>query len=202
MDRAARTWQGNWRAKILSRIREVGFESVTNYLAKFPAMPYMRVAEKLGEDVAAVQVAQVQFEEAKGMRKIREAAIDSLPRDLNYYLKDGWRHGAKNDFDTSSAFAVWATRLDQLSLGLKDTVDAVWAALEKLQPSTGWRPGGGNDPLIQKAFDEGWPLHSRRQIKRQNYCMLCPSCTAVLSLPGPEVNEIVCHHCGEQIELI
>ncbi len=69
MDRAAKTWQGNWRAKILSRIREVGCESISEYLAKFPAVPYTKVAETLGDEVAAVQLAQLQLEAAASARQ-------------------------------------------------------------------------------------------------------------------------------------
>jgi hypothetical protein len=46
------------------------------------------------------------------------------------------------------------------------------------------------------------PVPLRAQVKRRQYGLLCPNCTAVLSTPDPKTNEIVCHHCGQHIELV
>lgn len=37
---------------------------------------------------------------------------------------------------------------------------------------------------------------------RQPYGFLCPNCTAVLSTPPPDGAELVCHHCGQRIEIL
>jgi hypothetical protein len=163
----------------------------------------MKLVETLSDDVAAAQLEQVQFEDAaKSRLSLREAAMDALPRDLNYYLPDGWRHGARNDFETSRAFAVWATRIDLIAPTLKQRVDDTWAALEILQPPVGWKPTGPTDPIIAAAFAKGWPASAVCQVKRLHHGMVCPNCTAVLLPPSAQTSEIRCLHCGEQIELV
>ena len=74
------------------------------------------------------------------------------------------------------------------------------ARMKNASPPEGWLPFGPTDPVLAAVFDKGWPPSGRRKVKRQQYGLLCPNCTAVLSLVSPQVNEIICHHCGEQIE--
>jgi hypothetical protein len=126
-------------------------------MARFPGQPYTVLAERLGGDVAALQLEWMQYEEAEAKGSLRDAAMDSLARDLHAYLPNGWRNGAKEDFDTSSAFAVWATRLEQRSANVKAYANAVWDALEALSPPAGWSPTGPDDPLVKQAFLLGWP---------------------------------------------
>jgi hypothetical protein len=149
-------WGGNWRVKLTSRLRALGCTSVTEALASFPAEPYIQVAQSLGDDVAALQLEWIQFEEAKRVGRVRQVAMDSLVRDLNRYLPDGWR-GAKGDFDTASVFGTWATRLEQNMPELEPRARAVWKALKALHPPLSWSPAGPGDPFIVEAFSQGWP---------------------------------------------
>src|SRR5215469_1203549 len=85
-------WQGNWKKRILARLQTQGFATVTDYLRQKPALPYLEVADLLGEnDVAAFHVEWLHFEEAVTYGQFREAAIDSLVREISYHLPNGWR---------------------------------------------------------------------------------------------------------------
>jgi hypothetical protein len=195
-------WSGDWKRRVRSRLHSLGCETMQDFLARFPGESYLRIAERLGDDIAAIQVEVTQYDEAKSLSRIRDAAKDSLVRDLNFHLPDGWRHGAKGDFETSGAYADWVGRAQDAEQSLRAKADAVWAVLERLHPPAGWKPANASDPTIEAAFAEGWPASSRRKVKRQQYGLLCPNCTAVLPLPNGQVNEIVCRLCGEQIELV
>jgi hypothetical protein len=155
--RGDRTWGGNWRSKIKSRLHAVGCEPVSDFLARFPAEPYITVAERLGDDVAAFQLEWMQFEEGKSENAIRNLAMDSLAGDLRSHLPAGWRHGAKADFDTAGAYADWVVRLEQQQAEAKVKATAVWETLEELHPPVGWSPSVPRDPLIVDAFTKGWP---------------------------------------------
>jgi hypothetical protein len=157
MERARKTWEGQWRVKVLSRIHAVGCDTVRAFLTRFPAKPYIYLAETLGNDVAAAQLEKMQFEEANKCGSIRDAAMDSLPREFAHHLPGGWRGGARGDFDTASVFASWETHLHMLDPALQGKAAAVWAALESLQPPLGWKPTGASDHFIDAAFAEGWP---------------------------------------------
>jgi hypothetical protein len=157
MQHVAPSWSENWQQRVVARLRSLGCVGVVEYLARFPGEPYVSVAKSLGDDIAALQLEWLHLKEAAEKRELRQAAKDSLARDLNRYLPDGWRHGAKGDFDTSSAFAVWATRLQQCEFVLQSEANSVWDALEELKPSRGWRPVGPEDELIIQAFHKGWP---------------------------------------------
>jgi hypothetical protein len=150
-------WVGDWRARIMSRIRRVGCETVMDYLARFPASPYIHIAEQLGDDVAALQLEWIQFGEAKDENRMRYVAMDSLARDLHRHLPNGWRHSARDDFETASVFGTWATRLEQSDPGLESRTKSVWDALEAVHPPVGWIASGPDDPLIVAAFEKAWP---------------------------------------------
>src|ERR1700734_778066 len=81
MDKSIRIWDGDWRARLYARIHSLEGETVCDFLARFPAEPYISVAEMLG-DFAAVQVAWLQFGEGKTNCTLRSVAMDSLTRDF------------------------------------------------------------------------------------------------------------------------
>jgi hypothetical protein len=207
-DRVRRTWEGDWRIRLQARVHSLGYEHVSEFLKRFPREPYVEVVKRLGDDIAAIQLECAQFDEAARRANVRDSAIDSLVRDLTWHLKTGWEGGAKGNFNTAGAYVDWLQRLEGPSRNLPSNADLrergqkVWSALEALRPPLGWLPTGPHDSLVEAAFAAGWPAKSRRQIKRQDYCLLCPNCSAVLSLPSPQSQEIVCHHCGEEIELV
>src|SRR5262245_33219957 len=152
-----KVWSGNWRDKVKSRIHAAGCRTLIEFVAKFPAEPYLALAERLGDDIEAFQIEWMHFDEGMRTIGIRSLAIDSLARDLQSHLPGGWRHGAKDDFDTSGAYADWVVRLEQYQPDAKPRAKAVWGALEELCPPVGWIPSGPDDPLIQHAFSREWP---------------------------------------------
>jgi hypothetical protein len=156
MDHKDKPWH-DWRRKIETRLRALGCATVTAFLAKFPAEPYIRLAERLGDDIAALQLEWIQFGEATDAKAIRYAAIDSLTRELRYHLPDGWRQSANGDFQTASAYADWIVRVEQKKEELRPRALAVWKSLEELRPPVGWLPKGPDDSFIMAAFSKGWP---------------------------------------------
>ena len=154
---ANNVWDGDWRSRVMARIRSAGCDSVTEFLSKSPAAPYVKAAAMLGEDVAALQLESLQFEEAMDQSAIRWAAMDSLVRELAYHLPQGWRSGAKGDFSTAGAYADWIVRIEQKQPDLRSKAKAVWDTLESLQPPVEWLPASTQDPFIVKAFSEKWP---------------------------------------------
>jgi hypothetical protein len=162
LERARRTWEGDWRARIRERVRNIGFGSVSQFLAAFPTQYYTDVADRLGE-VAAIQLEVVQFDEAESPTSFREACKDSLVRDLNHYLTSGWEGGTKGNFPSASACATWKGRVGGTSRnvgadpGRERLAKAVWDCLEQLKPPLGWLPKTADDPLIAAALEKGWP---------------------------------------------
>ena len=158
MHAQSQVWDDNWEHRLASRIAAAGCGTMTEFLAKCPAEPYLAVADRLGVDLAAFQIEWMHFGEAKESHQLRTAAMDSLARDICSHLPDGWRHGAKGDFDTACARADWIVRLEQAESDLKRKAVAVWNALEESNPPVGWKPTGSDDPLIITAFGKGWLL--------------------------------------------
>ena len=173
----------------------------------------------------------MQIQEVRNEGEFRRMAMDSLARELCANLPNGWQRPLKRhalnpqtiwknlaaiqsrtlteeeksqriEFQMSGAYAYWVVLLQKYDPNIDARADAVWKALSSLSPSTGWIPKGPDDPLIVLAFDVGWPAPPKRKVKRRQYGLLCPKCTAVLSVPSEQASEIVCHLCGEQIELV
>ena len=150
-------WEGDWRKRLLCRFENSGHECAWAYLAGHPAEPYSLIAAKLGDDIAPLQIEWLQIEEAREKGAMKTFAMDSLARDLKHFLPTGWRSSARDDFDTARAFATWSTRLEQAMPELSGTTTAIWNAIEKQIPYTGWIPTGPNDSYIQQAFLLEWP---------------------------------------------
>jgi hypothetical protein len=202
MDTKDRIWVGDWRTKVRSRVHSVGSETIGEYLARYPAEPYHKVARRLGEDIAAMQLVFMQFEEAQESAAIREAARDCLARELADKLKRGWGHKVHLDFNRANAFSSWLVHVKEFAPQYEKNCHAVWDALAKLPPGDTWVPTGPADSTLASAFEAGWPVSQRGKVKRQQYGLLCPKCTAVLSIPCELASEMVCHLCGEQFELV
>ena len=197
-------WVGDWRATVRGRIHALGCETVSEFLARYPAVPYFKVARELGASVVAAQLEIMQFEEAADSASVRAAAQEMLVRKINQHLKRGWGKGIHREFNTAGVISDWQTFL-KVTLNAPHLValsENVWTRLTEASPPQGWLPKSAADPYIFAAFEKGWPLSGRRKVRRQPYGLLCPKCTAVLSLRNPNAKEIVCHLCGEQIELV
>jgi hypothetical protein len=163
IERASRIWTGNWYQRVAARIRSLGYKDATAFALAFPCEPYVDLVRRLGTDIPAVQFECVQFDEAERCKTIRDAAMDSLIRDLHWHLKSGWEGGTRGYFATSSASVDWLLRLEgtsrnaPINSALRMRGEAVWKALEALQPPIGWVPAGVDDHYITSAFNEAWP---------------------------------------------
>lgn len=163
LERASTTWKGDWREKVYMRIAALGFSGIDRFMSAFPAEPYIILVNRLGDDVAPIQLECVQFDDAEKRNDLRIAAIDSLVRDLRRYLDKGWEGGARGNFATVQAKVAWMGRLDGSSRNRSPNSDlhrlgeCVWNALEQIQPPIGWLPTGLDDEYIKSAFTMAWP---------------------------------------------
>ena len=151
-------WRGNWKKRILDRLQAQGFATLMDYLRQKPTVPYLEIADLLGkDDVAAFHVEWLHFEEAVKQGQFREAAIDSLVREISHHLPNGWKEEAKGDFNTASVWADWIVRLENYSNNIKPIASAVWSELLDSHPPAGWKPQAAEDYRIVRAFDVAWP---------------------------------------------
>ena len=103
MEISSKVWESDWRKKVMTRIRAAGCATVTEYLASSPKESYLKAAAKLGDDVAAFQLEWIQFDEATDPKSFRTAAMDSLVREMDRHLLEGWKQESGTDFDTARA---------------------------------------------------------------------------------------------------
>ncbi len=218
-------WTADWPSRVREKVRALGYESITDFLADHPAEPYVDVARKLG-GVAAVQLRRIQRLEIRNDLDFRRAAMDCIARETVTHLPKGWgvpteipevpndsmwKHLAARGplmldevadriaFQTSGVYAAWMTLLQEYAQNSQERADAVWAALHDSNPPTGWLPTGPDDAIIVAAFDKAWPIKGRQKFHHQSYGLFCPKCTAVLTPLAEGANLISCPHCGEQI---
>jgi hypothetical protein len=126
-------------------------------------MDYVSLAKALADArVAPSQLYGEHIRVAKKTNRLREAARDSLVRFLVGHLKKGWGKGRHFEFRLASAVAAWKTSILQFGINtssMATLLDAVVDALEKAAPPQGWIPKSPADPLVQDAFENGWPVH-------------------------------------------
>ena len=152
------TWTADWPKRVLSRLRIQGFETVRDFLKRYPAKPYTHLVKMIAPWVAAMQLTRLQMEEALREGRLRDAAMDSLTRNLNE-LPDGWVPDGETESRAAAAAAHSTTLIviDGRSPKLRSTMLEVYRVLKGMRPPIGWRPAGPDDPLIVEAFEQAWP---------------------------------------------
>jgi hypothetical protein len=153
------TWHGDWEARVIRRVQELGAATVTEYANRYPQATLLELAEHLGPGVAAVQIRSPLYEEAVSIGTLSHYAASSLVRELKSQLPHGWGCGANHAFRAASAFADWAVNLGEQNLEL---ARAVWGRLKHSpQVQRGWLPSDSSDPvLVAVLSDVNWLLPS------------------------------------------
>jgi len=152
-------WSGDWHGRILERVRQRGFESVTQYVSNRPGVSLLVFADELGsDDIAAVQIESLLVEEATRTRTVPHLLRDLLVRELHYALPYGWKYPLDDDSRSrvARALARWETDL-QIEHRLKCFDDEMtFRAGQDLMNAdlpTGWLPDGPDDPVIVAFVD-------------------------------------------------
>ena len=138
-------WQGDWEARIMLRVKALGFESYDAFLHANPGMPYDQMARLLGEgDLAPVQFERLHAAStAPDQRAV--AVLDSLARYLRGALKKGWGVGKYWESDLMGALAGWHT-----NWGGGEDLDRLQKTLLGAKPPMGWLPEPKDDPLLRR----------------------------------------------------
>lgn len=152
-------WSGDWQRRLNDRLTGLGFDSAEAFVVAREGKTFEQLARELGPDVAPVQVEMMYLRECRDAGRMVEAAAECLARTVIERFPRGWGVGVRLDYRTASALAAWISDMkndiDQSGLGA-EVLDAVADALQKThQPSKGWLPKNGQDPLIQQAFKIG-----------------------------------------------
>ncbi|SRR6266540_2070137 len=149
-----RTWSGDWHRRILERVRQQGFNTVTEYANHRAGVSLLALADELGpEDIAGAQLQSVMLEEATRSNTVPRLLRDLLVRQLRYRLPQGWKRpldeGAR--YEVAAALAHWETELKD-HLDNERTFAAGQHLLDAELPP-GWLPDGPDDPVIVAFVD-------------------------------------------------
>lgn len=150
----AKTWSGDWHGRILERVQQRGFSTVTQYAIDRPGVSLLVLATELGsDDVAAAQIRTLLVDEAIRTHTVPRVLRDLLTRELHDALPHGWRYPL--DYESRSqvarALARWKTELEDHidhELTFKAGQDLMNAEFP-----TGWLPEGPEDPIIVAFVD-------------------------------------------------
>jgi hypothetical protein len=154
-----KTWSGDWHSRILERVQQRGFETVTQYVGNRPGISLLVLADELGPgDIAAVQIESLLVEEAIRTRMVPHILRDLLVRELHYALPHGWRCPLDDDSRSrvARALARWETDLQiehHLDCFDEEMTFRAGQDLMDAEFPTGWLPEGPNDPVIVAFVD-------------------------------------------------
>jgi hypothetical protein len=145
-----KTWSDDWHGRILERVRQRGFENVTQYASARIGVSLLVLADELGpDDIAADQLESILVEEAIRTNTIPRVLRDLFVRGLREALPQGWKY----PLDDESRFKVVGALVDW-EIDLKDhlldheTVFTVGQAFLDAELPTGWLPDGPDDLVI------------------------------------------------------
>jgi hypothetical protein len=144
-----KTWSGNWHDRILERVQERGFETVTQYAGEHPGTSLIELAKDLGpDDVAGAQIQSILVEEAVRTGTVTRALRDLFVRELRESLPQGWKFPLDEDSRSrvAGALASWKVELKDHLDG--ETSFAAGQDLLRAELPTGWLPEGPDDPVI------------------------------------------------------
>ena len=154
-----KAWSGDWHSRILERVHQRGFETITGYLSERPGASLLVLATELGaEDIAAVQIRSILVEEAIRTGAIPLALRDLFIRELHYALPQGWKHPLDDASrsEVAGALARWQTELeitDHLDCFNDEMTFKAGQDLMNAELPTGWLPEGPDDPIIVAFVD-------------------------------------------------
>jgi hypothetical protein len=154
-----KTWSGDWHGRILERVQQRGFETVTQYASDRPGVSLIALADELGSgEVAATQIRSLLVEEAIRTHTIPHVLRDLLVRELHYAIPHGWKYPLDDEARSkvARALARWETELqithhldcfnDEMTFKAgQDLMDAEFP--------TGWLPEAPDDPVIVAFVD-------------------------------------------------
>ncbi len=148
-----KTWSGDWHGRILERVRERGFETLTEYASDRAGVSLVSLADELGPDIAAAQLRGVLLEEAVRRNTVPRLLRDLFVRELRDRLPQGWNYPLDDESrsEIAGALAHWETELKD-HLDDERTFAAGQALLDAELPS-GWLPDGPDDPVIVAFVD-------------------------------------------------
>jgi hypothetical protein len=147
------TWKGNWKNRVYERVAARGFSTVTDFADSRPTASLLELADELGpEDVAAIQLETLLYDEAKESGYVDRFARSLLVRSLRERIPDGWNVGERYDFDSEAAggFGRWTAILDEMH---DEAAWQVWQSLRAANIPRGWLPSGPDDPILLRAFE-------------------------------------------------
>ena len=154
-----KTWAGDWHGRVLERVQQRGFQSVTQYASARPSASLLVLAKELGpDDIAAAQIETLLVEEALRNHTIPHVLRDLLVRELHDALPYGWKVPLDDDSRSkvARALARWETDL-QIEHRLSCFNDAMTLEagqdLLNAELPTGWLPEGPDDPVIVAFVD-------------------------------------------------
>jgi hypothetical protein len=150
----AKTWSGDWHGRIVERVQERGFATVTQYAGEHPGVSLIDLAGDLGpDDVAGAQLRSILVEEAVRTGTVPRVLRDLFVRELRQSLPQGWASPLDEDSRSriAGALASWET---ELAAHLDEDL-AFTAGQDFLNAElpTAWLPAGPDDPVIAAFVD-------------------------------------------------
>ncbi|WP_338872261.1 NUDIX hydrolase [Myxococcus stipitatus] len=144
-----RSWEGNWKARLYERVRELGYDSLTAFAESRPTASLVELAEVLGkDDVAGVQVFSGLVAEAERSKRLTRLVRGQFVRELHAQFPNGWPSivDDTNRFDIAQVLARWS---GYTPVTHEERVRQARAALRAYPPPAGWRPLGPDDELLR-----------------------------------------------------
>ena len=145
----ANIWSGDWHGRILERVQQRGFATVTQYVSNRPGVSLLVLADELGsDDVVAAQIRSLLVEEAIRSHTVPRILRDLLVRELRDALPHGWQYPLDDESrsQVARALARWETELED-HLDHEPTFKTGQDLMNAELP-TRWLPEGPDDPVI------------------------------------------------------
>lgn len=144
-------------------LRAAGFDDVTSFVQSHPDQTYIELADgRFGLAVIPMMLIEEHAIEAVDKGRVRQLAMEMIVRFIREELPLGWHHQRGLELDSGTAgplasllCALKAARAYEHDYKLAENA---WRTLVEISPPIDWLPKNINDPFIQHAFANAWPI--------------------------------------------
>jgi hypothetical protein len=157
-------WPADWEEQVLAAVHELGYTDMFTFVRAYPTEGFYDLGKRLDDLAPPAMLSILYYRDAVLCGDIRSAAIDGLIRSFHDICPAGWnnpRPGLMPEINEINLISTWEVELKAVDERFPPLAQAVFNAIWYSYPPKGWKPTGPEDPIIQRAFEIGWPVERK-----------------------------------------
>jgi len=149
-------WRTGWQERLRTELAALGASSVSELVRSRPASSLSEIASEFGGRYSETHLIRLIFDDVTTRDEFVSASADVLARHICAELRQGWGEGFRAREKAAAALSLWLGDISEFADAIGIPRERLRAAASWLMREVprGWRPTGGGDEVIARAFAE------------------------------------------------